>query len=498
MGLGNSDIGGIFFCFHGKTEETGMSGTVYDALVIGGGPGGYVAAIRAAQLGLNAACVDKWKNANGKTVYGGTCLNVGCIPSKALLESSYNYERAAKHFAAHGVVVGKLSLDLATMQKRKEKIVATLVGGIDGLFRKNKVAALAGAASIVSIGDVCEVEINDGGKTSRVRAKNLIIATGSVPRAIPPAKVDNKHIADNEGALAFDAVPKKLGVIGAGVIGLELGSVWNRLGSEVRVLEAMPEFLAAADADIAKEAAKIFRKQGLQIETGAKVVSAKSGKKGAEVEWEKDGKREKETFDKLVVAVGRAPCTEGLNAEKAGLATERGFVVVDEHCRTKFPNVYAIGDVVRGPMLAHKAEDEGAMVAELIAGQKPEVDYDSIPWVIYTHPEIAWVGKTEQTLKAEGTEYRKGAFPFVANGRARGLGETEGMVKILAAADDSDRILGAHILGAGASDLIAEGVLAMEMGAASEDIARTCHAHPTLSEAFREAALAVDGRAIHI
>ena len=475
-----------------------MNDTIYDVLVIGGGPGGYVAAIRAAQLGLSAACVDKWQNAKGKTVYGGTCLNVGCIPSKALLESSYNYERAAHHFAAHGVVVDKMKLDLGVMQKRKEKVVDTLVAGISGLFKKNKVAALAGAASIASAGEICEVNIDNGGEKSTVRAKNLIIATGSVPRAIPPAPVDNISIVDNEGALAFDSVPKKLGVVGAGVIGLELGSVWGRLGSEVRILEALPDFLAAADADVAKEAAKIFKKQGLQIETGAAVSSAKTSGKHVEVEWKKDGKTEKEKFDKLIVAVGRAPFTEGLNAEGIGLEMERGFIVVDEHCRTKYANIYAIGDVVRGPMLAHKAEDEGGMVAEIIAGQKPEIEYDNIPWVIYTHPEIAWAGKTEQALKAAGVEYRKGAFPFIANGRARGLGETDGFVKMLAAADDSDQILGVHILGAGASDLIAEGVLALEMGAASEDIARTCHAHPTLAEAFREAALAVDGRAIHI
>ena len=475
-----------------------MNDTTFDLLVIGGGPGGYVAAIRAAQLGMKTACVDKWKNAGGKTVYGGTCLNVGCIPSKALLESSYNYERAAHHFAEHGVRVEKLSLDLATMQKRKEKVVNILVTGIGGLFKKNKITALSGTASIVSIGDVCEVAISDGGDKTIIRAKNLIIATGSVPRAIPPAAIDGKNIVDSEGALAFDSVPKKLGVIGAGVIGLELGSVWNRLGAEVHILEAMPEFLSAADSDIAKEAAKIFKKQGLQIETGAAVSSAKSSGKGVTVEWQKDGKTESAKFDKLVVAVGRAPYTEGLNAEGVGLEMERGQIVVDAHCRTKFPNVYAVGDVVRGPMLAHKAEDEGAFVAEIITGQKPEMEYDSIPWVIYTHPEIAWAGKTEQELKAAGIGYRKGAFPFIANGRARGLGETDGFVKILAADDESDRMLGVHIIGAGASDLIAEGVLALEMRAASEDIARTCHAHPTLSEAFREAALAVDGRALHI
>ncbi|MGI9296378.1 MAG: FAD-dependent oxidoreductase, partial [Gammaproteobacteria bacterium] len=379
----------------GFYREKTMSETVYDVLVIGGGPGGYVAAIRAAQLGLSVACADKWKNARGKTVYGGTCLNVGCIPSKALLESSYNFERAAHRFAAHGVRVEKLSLDLAVMQKRKEKVVDALVAGIGGLFKKNKVAALSGAASIVSIGDVCEVAVEDGGVKTSVRAKNLIIATGSVPRAIPPAPVDGENIVDNEGALAFDSVPKKLGVVGAGVIGLELGSVWNRLGAEVRILEALPDFLAAADEDVAREAAKIFKKQGLQIETGAAVSSAKSVKKGVEVQWQKDGETETEVFDKLVVAVGRAPFTEGLNAEAAGLEMERGCIVVDDHCRTKFANVFAVGDVVRGPMLAHKAEDEGAMVAEIIAGQKPEMEYDCIPWVIYTHPEIAWAGKTE-------------------------------------------------------------------------------------------------------
>lgn len=470
---------------------------IYDVLVIGGGPGGYVAAIRAAQLGLKTACVDKWKNKKGKIVYGGTCLNVGCIPSKALLESSYNVVRAEKHFAEHGIKTGKVSVDIKQMQKRKEHIVDTLVGGIDGLFKKNKITALAGCAALSGIGEICEVVIDNDGKKTSVSAKNLVIATGSVSRNIPPAPVNNKNIVDNEGALEFLAPPKKLGVIGAGVIGLELGSVWARLGSEVRILEALPEFLAAADTDIAKEAAKIFKKQGLQIETNATVTNAKDSGKAVRVTWEKDGKKAEENFDKLIVAVGRVPYTEGLNLEGVGLTMENGRIVVNELCRTNYANVYAIGDVVRGPMLAHKAEDEGAMVAELIVGQKPEIDYDTIPWVIYTHPEIAWVGKTEQELKKAGTEYNKGSFPFMANGRARGLGETEGMVKMLADAKD-DRVLGVHILGAGASDLIAEGVLAMEMVAASEDIARTCHAHPTLSEAFREAALAVDKRAIHI
>ncbi len=471
-----------------------MDNKIYDVLVIGGGPGGYVAAIRAAQLGLSTACVDKWKNSKGKAVYGGTCLNVGCIPSKALLESSYNVVRAQSQFAEHGINVGDVSVDIPTMLARKEKIVNALVMGVSGLFKKNKVDALSGSASIKSIGDICEVVI-DGKQT--VQAKNLIIATGSVSREIPPAPLNNDTIVDNIGALSFIEPPKKLGIVGAGVIGLELGSVWRRLGSEVTIFEAMPQFLAAADDDIAKDAAKLFKKQGLQIELGASVVATKTNKKGVEVEWEKQGTREKTQFDKLIVAVGRVPFVDGLNAEGAGLAMDGGRLVVDHLCRTSFANVYAVGDVVRGPMLAHKAEDEGSMVAELIAGQKPEIEYDNIPWVIYTHPEIAWVGKTEQALKAEGVDYRKGSFPFMANGRARSLGETEGSVKILADAA-SDQILGVHILGAGASDLIAEGVLAMEMVAASEDIARTCHAHPTLSEVFKEAALAVDGRALHI
>ena len=471
----------------------------FDVLVVGGGPGGYVAAIRAAQLGMKTACADMRKNARGKPAFGGTCLNIGCIPSKALLESSYNYARASHHFAEHGVVVSGVKADLQTMQARKEKVVATLVGGIDGLFKKNKIAPLGGKARLVSLGDECEVEVDlGGGKTETVRARNVVLATGSVPRDIAAAPLDGKNIVDSEGALAFSAVPKKLGVVGAGVIGLELGSVWRRLGSEVRVLEALPEFLGAADAEVASAALKIFKKQGLEIEVGAKVVSAKSSAKGVAVEWEdaKGGKRT-EKFDKLIVATGRVPYLEGLNAEGVGLEVEGGRLKVDERCRTSRGNVFGIGDVVRGPMLAHKAEDEGAMVAELIAGQKPEVAYDCIPWVIYTHPEIAWAGKTEGELQAAGTKYRKGSFPFLANGRARGLGETEGMVKILADAE-SDRILGVHILGAAASDMIAEGVLAMEMMASSEDIARTCHAHPTLSEVFREAALAVDGRAIHI
>ena len=478
----------------------------FDVLVVGGGPGGYVAAIRAAQLGLKTACADMRKNPRGKPAFGGTCLNIGCIPSKALLESSYNYARAAHHFAEHGVMVSGVKADLAKMQARKEKVVGALVGGIDGLFKKNNVTPLGGKARLLSLGDECRAEVTDAdGKKTAVSARNVIVATGSVPRDIPAAPIDGKNIVDSEGALSFSSVPKRLGIVGAGVIGLELGSVWRRLGSEVRIFEALPEFLGAADADIAAAAMKIFKKQGLEIEIGAKVVSAKSSAKGVAVEWaDAKGGKQSEKFDKLIVAVGRVPYLDGLNAEEAGLKVAGGRIAVDDHCRAlhakdgaNFSNVFGVGDVVRGPMLAHKAEDEGAMVAELIAGQKPEIDYDCIPWVIYTHPEIAWAGKTERELKEAGVDYRKGSFPFLANGRARGLGETDGMVKMLAD-KASDRILGVHILGSAASEMIAEGVLAMEMRASSEDIARTCHAHPTLSEAFREAAMAVDGRAIHI
>lgn len=465
----------------------------FDVLVIGGGPGGYVAAIRAAQLGLKTACVDKWPAPDGKgVVYGGTCLNVGCIPSKALLQSSHMYEDTTEHLGDHGIQVKGAKLNLKTMLARKDKIVGELVGGIGMLFKKNKITALAGTAKIVSLGATATVEID--GK-DKVEAKHLIIATGSVSRPIPAAEVDNKMIVDNIGALEFTEVPKKLCIVGAGVIGLELGSVWRRLGSEVTVLEALPDFLAPVDNDLSKAALKEFTKQGLDIKLGSMVTKTKVAGKSVSVTWEGENAGSGK-FDKLIVAVGRMPYTEGLGAEEAGIAMERGCITVDEHCRTNQPNVYAIGDVVRGPMLAHKAEDEGCMVAELIAGQQPEVDYDTIPWVIYTNPEIAWVGKTEQQLKEEGIPYNKGSFPFAANGRAKGMAQTVGMVKMLAH-KETDRVLGVHIFGANASDMIAEGVLAMEFGGSAEDIARTCHAHPTLSEAVREAALAVDKRAIH-
>lgn len=467
----------------------------YDFLVIGGGPGGYVAAIRAAQLGMKVACVEKWPAPGRKgVVLGGTCLNVGCIPSKALLESSHRYEDAEQHFAAHGVDVPEVRLDLMRMHARKDKIVDELTGGIAMLLKKNKVSVLAGAGRIKSVGQVCEIEV---GASPPVGAKNLVIATGSVARGIPAAPLDGDRVVDNIGALCFPKVPARLCVIGAGVIGLELGSVWRRLGSEVVILEALPDFLAAADCDIAAAALKILRKQKLDIRLGCMVTSSTSAAGGVTVTWKGEGGEESGEFDRLVVAVGRAPFTEGLGAAEAGLEMDSaGRLVVDDLCRTAHANVFAIGDVVRGPMLAHKAEDEGVMVAELVAGQKPELDYACIPWVIYTHPEIAWVGATEQQLKAAGRNYAKGSFPFAANGRAKGMGATAGMVKILTD-KDTDRLLGAHILGVNASDLIGETVLAMEFGASAEDIARTCHAHPTLSEAVKEASLAVSGRALH-
>ena len=472
----------------------------FDVIVVGGGPGGYVAAIRCAQLGLDTACVDKWRSPKGRAVFGGTCLNVGCIPSKAMLESSYNYERAGHLFAEHGVLVKEVGIDLERMLKRKQKVVDALTTGIDGLFKKNKVSPLPGAARVLQTGGMHKVAVTaHDGSVAEHGAKHLIIASGSVPREIPVAKFDRKMIVDNEGALSFEEVPARLGVVGAGVVGLELGSVWNRLGSEVRILEALPEFLPTLDRDMAGEAFKAFvKEQKLDILLSAKVEAAKVAGGQVEVAYtDKDGAAHKESFDRLVVAVGRAPYTEGLGLQEAGVEVDaHGFVRTDGHCRTNAENVFAIGDVIGGAMLAHKAEEEGVFVAETIAGQKPEVNYDAVPWVIYTHPEIAWVGHTEITLKEKGVPYRKGTFPFIANGRARGLGDTKGMVKILAH-EQTDRVLGVQILGGNASDMIAEGVMAIEFMASAEDIARTIHAHPTLSEVVKEAALAVDGRAIH-
>ena len=469
----------------------------FDVLVIGGGPGGYVAAIRAAQLGFNTACCESnpYADPKGEPRLGGTCLNVGCIPSKALLHTSHLFEETQHSFEAQGIEVGTPKIDVAKMLARKSTIVGQLTGGIAGLFKKNKVTLLKGHGSFVSqSADGWQIKV--GNET--VTARQVIVATGSKARHLPNIPVDNKIVCDNVGALDLAAVPKKLAVIGAGVIGLEMGSVWRRLGAEVTVLEAMPDFLAAADQDVAKEALKLFTKQGLKINLGVKIGDVKITKKGVSIAYtDKAGAAQKLDADRLVVSVGRIPNTDGLNAEAVGLKlNERGMIEVDDHCRTNLSGVWAVGDVVRGPMLAHKAMEEGVMVAELIAGQAGHCNFDTIPWVIYTSPEIAWVGKTEQQLKAEGVAYKAGKIPFLANGRALGMGEPSGFVKMLACAQ-TDRILGVHIIGANASELVAEAVVAMEFGGASEDIARICHAHPTLSEVMHEAALACDKRPLH-
>ncbi len=469
----------------------------FDVLVIGGGPGGYVAAIRAAQLGFNTACCESesYDDPKGEVRLGGTCLNVGCIPSKALLQSSEHFDNARHGFVMHGISTGEVGIDVKTMVKRKDNIVTQLTGGIKGLFKKNKVTLLPGHGKFTGGGeDGWEVDVAG----EAVVAKHVIVATGSRPRHLDGIPVDNKLICDNAGALAFDAVPKRLGVIGAGVIGLELGSVWKRLGAEVTILEALPEFLAAADAAVAKEAWKVFtKKQGLDIRLGVKIGKVASGKKGITVEYEMGDESHVLECDKLIVSVGRVPNTDGLGCEAVGLKLdERGRVDVDDHCRSNLPNVWAVGDVVRGPMLAHKGMEEGVMVAELIAGQAGHCNYDAVPWVIYTHPEIAWVGKTEEQLKRAGIEYRAGQIPFSANGRALGQGETSGFVKMLADAR-TDQILGVHIIGTNASELISEAVVAMEFHASAEDIARIVHAHPTLSEVMHEAALSVDKRPLH-
>lgn len=478
-----------------------MANKQFDVVVIGGGPGGYVAAIRAAQLGYAVACIesDAYADPKGEVRLGGTCLNVGCIPSKALLRSSELYEEADHSFEMHGISVSGLKVDVAAMMRRKDNIVTQLTGGIRGLFKKNKVTLLSGRGSFVGReNELWQIAVAGKEGSEVVESRHVIVATGSVPRQLPGIPVDNETICDNVGALALGAVPKRLGVIGAGVIGLELGSVWKRLGAEVTVLEAMTDFLAAADPAVAKEARKILtQKQGLKINLGVKITGVKQGKKGITIDYEMGDEALKLECDKLIVSVGRVPSIQGLNAEAVGLKIDgRGCVEVDEHCLTNLENVWAVGDVVRGPMLAHKAMEEGVMVAELIAGQAGHVNYDVIPWVIYTHPEIAWVGKTEAQLKNDGVEYRAGQMPFLANGRALGQGDTSGFVKILACAQ-TDRVLGVHIIGANASELIAEAVTAIEFGASSEDIARICHAHPTLSEAMHEAALAVDKRALH-
>ncbi len=470
----------------------------FDVIVIGGGPGGYIAAIRAAQLGFSTACIDEWKNDKGGPAPGGTCTNIGCIPSKALLQSSEHFDHASHHFADHGIGVKGLSLDLAKMLGRKDAVVKQNNDGILYLFKKNKVSFFHGRGSFVK-GDEGSYEIKVAGlQEEAIVGKHIIIATGSNARALPGAPFDEESILSNDGALRIGAVPKKLGLIGSGVIGLEMGSVWRRLGSEVTVLEALPTFLGAVDEQIAKEAYKAFIKQGLKIELGVTVGEIKAGKKGVSVAYANaKGEAQALEVDKLIVSIGRVPNTIGLNAEAVGLKLdERGAIVVDANCKSNLPNVWAVGDVVRGPMLAHKAEEEGVAVAERIAGQHGHVNFNTIPWVIYTSPEIAWVGQTEQQLKAAGVKYKAGTFPFLANGRARALGDTTGMVKFLADAA-TDEILGVHIVGPMASELIAEAVVAMEFRASSEDIARICHAHPSLSEATKEAALAVDKRTLN-
>lgn len=470
----------------------------FDLVVIGAGPGGYIAAIRAAQLGMSVACVDAWSDEKGKPAPGGTCTNVGCIPSKALLQSSEHYEQADKHFAEHGIKVKGLELKLDTLLGRKDKVVNENNQGILFLFKKNKVTFFHGKAAFNAKVDAGWSIKVDGKEAEELVAKHVVVATGSSARSFPNLPFDEKTVLSNDGALRLTEVPKKLGVIGAGVIGLELGSVWRRLGAEVTILEGAPEFLAAADRDVAKEALSALTKQGLDIKLGAKVGEVKASGKGVSVAYKDSADKEHNAqFDKLIVSIGRVPNTDGLGAETVGLKLdERGFVEVDDDCRTNLPNVWAVGDVVRGPMLAHKAEDEGVAVAERISGQQPHINFDTIPWVIYTSPEMAWVGKTEQDLKKEGRDYRMGKFPFMANGRARALGDTTGFVKILADAK-TDEVLGVHIVGPTASELIAEAVVIMEFRGAAEDIARICHAHPTLSEAMKEAALAVDKRALN-
>ena len=471
----------------------------FDVVVIGGGPGGYIAAIRAAQLGLETACVDDWTGADGRPALGGTCTNVGCIPSKALLQSSENYEQAGHAFGDHGVRVGKLELDLAQMLKRKDKVVRQNNEGITYLFKKNRVAFFHGRGSFLG-GSAGAWQIKVAGAAgATITSRHVVVATGSNPRPLPQTPCDNIQVLDNSGALALTEVPKRLGIIGAGVIGLEMGSVWRRLGAKVTLLEVLDTFLPAADETLAAEAWKIFTKQqGLDIVLGAKISRVVTGKKGVVVDYAlKDGAHKLEC-DRLIVSIGRIPNTAGLEAAAVGLKLDpRGFIEVDAECRTNLENVWAIGDVVRGPMLAHKAEEEGVAVAQRIAGRQGHVDFNTVPWVVYTAPELAWVGKTERELKNEGIAYRAGSFPFMANGRARALGETRGFVKFLADAA-TDRILGVHIIGPMASELISEAVVAMEFQATAEDIAMICHAHPSLSEAMKEAALAVDKRTLNL
>ncbi len=467
----------------------------FDVVVIGAGPGGYVAAIRAAQLGLKTACVERYKGKEGKVALGGTCLNVGCIPSKALLDSSYKYHEAHEGFKVHGIDAPNVTIDVPTMIGRKDQIVKNLTGGVATLFKANGVTLLEGNGKLLS-GKKVEVTGLDG-NVQVVEAENVILASGSRPIDIPPAPVDQKVIVDSTGALEFQSVPKRLGVIGAGVIGLEMGSVWRRLGAEVTVLEALDKFLVAADEQVSKEAYKILSKQGLNIRMGARVTGSQVNGEEVTVNYTEAGEEKQITFDRLIVAVGRRPVTTDLLASDSGVESdERGYIYVDDHCATSVPGVFAIGDCVRGLMLAHKASEEGVMVAERIAGHKAQMNYDLVPSVIYTHPEIAWVGKTEQALKAEGVEVNVGTFPFAVSGRALAANDTAGFVKVVADAK-TDRVLGVHVVGPSAAELVQQGAIAMEFGSSAEDLGMMVFSHPTLSEALHEAALAVNGHAIH-
>ena len=472
--------------------------TEFDVVVIGAGPGGYIAAIRAAQLGFKVACIDEWKNAKGGPAPGGTCTNVGCIPSKALLQSSEHFDHALHHFADHGISATGVAMDVTQMLARKDAVVQQNNDGILYLLKKNKVTFFHGRGALADAQNgLHNVEVS-GDQAQSLAAKHVIIATGSNARALAETPFDEVNVLSNDGALRLGAVPKKLALIGSGVIGLEMGSVWRRLGAQVTILEGLPTFLGAVDQQIAKEAKKAFDKQGLHIELGVKVGDIKSSKKGVSIAYTNaKGEAQNLEVDKLIVSIGRVPNTTGLNAQAVGLALdERGAIMVDADCKTNVPGIWAVGDVVRGPMLAHKAEEEGVAVAERIAGQHGHVNFNTIPWVIYTSPEIAWVGRTEQQLKADGVAYKAGTFPFLANGRARALGDTTGMVKFLADAT-TDEILGVHMVGPQVSELISEAVVAMEFKASAEDIARICHAHPSLSEATKEAALAVDKRTLN-
>jgi len=475
---------------------------IWDVVVIGAGPAGYVAAIRCAQLGLKTVCVDEWLNHNNESSLGGTCLNVGCIPSKALLESSHLYQQAKSEFGQHGISTGSLDIDIEAMQSRKKQVVSDLTQGILSLFKANKVEMIAGRAKITA-NDTIEVSSRKTRKKiDELKAKNIIIATGSSPVRLQQAMLEDDYILDSAGALELDEVPERLGIIGAGAIGLELGSVWSRLGSEVVLLEAMKDFLPMADKKLAALAKRSFNKQSLDIRLKSRVISAEIKNKKVQVVYEdtstkKPGEKT-ETFDKLVIAVGRKPNSDRVFGDELGIEKdERCFVLVDKHCQTSVPNIYAIGDIVRGPMLAHKASEEGIKVAEWIAGNQTAVNYDLIPSVIYTHPEVAWAGKTEEECKSAGIKINVGSFPFAASGRARAMAETEGLIKIIADAE-TDRVIGVHIFSVQASELIAQAVLMMDMQATAEDIALTMFAHPTLSEALHEAALSVHDQAVHI